>query len=684
MIKRRKQFLLFAAIAALAVLSGAAWAGITGGVLNSDNDDVDLSAATSYPGGDAKNPITLSGNLVNLTQNLTLGNPNVKGYAHAPLVIATEAAAGGAIFVGEGQTLNIEPVSGKSVSGSSNPQSSLRLFGSGTTNLSGSNNSYSVTFLQSGRLNVSSARALGDSDVTLAGGAVFGIVNGVGTLDLSAKPIYLTRYDANGLPELSVTFDTGTSASNSIKVGRLVQTTRNPDSSGTGNEIMLVKDGLGTLTISDVPEHSGGTVINAGTLELLAALRATQTIEISGDATLASGVNLLTNITIRPHSGAALSLPAITAEAALGPYETGEAALRLEGIDKTSLSSRPFLLKANLNGLRKPAGPDAESYYVKLLNSPSHGLDANEVTVTGILPVGFSPYYYKISSYVDSDNVYALLTKDDSAYSNIFDVTVFNSGAEQGNIMTVVVANMNGEPFASGAGFKYRFIDYYAPSSSDPLTSAIFDASKIQYNESRTKASFQIDLGNLTDENVCSHALMPGKNYAIAIDGTDDASVSTGLSTILLDSAGNVAEPETSTYNMDLEVSSDLGARTIKPSVTIYENNRQLSSTESKIVYFTLCDAFGDQAKISGVQTERTVYAYGGYAAAAFEKIPSGRYIVKVSSPEFAAVRYSGEIVIPGGGGGGGGCDAGAGIFAVSLLPLVSLFGKRKTILPKK
>jgi hypothetical protein len=155
MIKRRKLFLSFAAIAAIIAMSGAAWAGIDAGKLNSDNDDVDLSVKTNYEGSTAQKPVRLDGNLVNLTQNLKLGHAGVggvDGYAQQPLDLATTKAAGGAILVEEGQTLNIMPVSGKSVSGSLSPQSSLRLFGNGTTNLSGSANSYSVTFLQSGRL----------------------------------------------------------------------------------------------------------------------------------------------------------------------------------------------------------------------------------------------------------------------------------------------------------------------------------------------------------------------------------------------------------------------------------------------------------------------------------------------------------------------------------------------------
>jgi hypothetical protein len=49
---------------------------------------------------------------------------------------------------------------------------------------------------------------------------------------------------------MRVTFDTGTRTSNTVKVDKLLQLDRYPGSAGnTGDEITLVKDGLGTLTI---------------------------------------------------------------------------------------------------------------------------------------------------------------------------------------------------------------------------------------------------------------------------------------------------------------------------------------------------------------------------------------------------------------------------------------------------
>ncbi|MDR1021320.1 MAG: autotransporter-associated beta strand repeat-containing protein, partial [Synergistaceae bacterium] len=630
MFKARKRLLPFAATAALAVLSGAAWAGMTENKLNSDNVDVDLSKGTYYS---PEKPVTLSDSVstVTLTQNLTLGcYGSPSGYAQQPLNLATEDAAGGAILVREGQTLNIAPMSGKSVNGSlsAQTQSSLRLFGRGTTNLSGNENKYAVTFLQSGRLNVASLGALGGSEVTLAGGSAFGIVDGVGELDLRGVTIKMTRYDPDNIPVKSVTFDTGTRPSNAIKVGRLQQTARYSQTTGTGDEIELIKDGQGTLSIAGVTDHSGGILINAGTLELGAAPEITQTIEISGDAILASNVSQLANITVKPHSGAGLSVPAVRAEASLSLDGTGAAALILAGIDKSALQSAPFLLRVNLDGLTKSDGLDADRYYVKLLNSPSHGLTANDVTVAGKVPSAFSRYYYAVEPFVDADNVYAMLTKDERASEHIFDVSVFESSSQ--GIVSVVVANRMGTPFASSAGFKYSFADT-AGYSGDPLWDALFVAEGVQYNQSRTKASFQIDLSSLKDEKGVSHTLRTGRRYEIAVAGTGGASESTGVSTVPVNSYGEVIQADSGKYVVTFqEVSVDVKARAIEPSVVVYDvNNGSQLALDRIMIYFSLCDAFGDLARISGKTLEPLqALTERGVASVTFENIPAGHYLV--------------------------------------------------------
>lgn len=692
MIEARKRFLLFAAIAAIIAISGAAWAGITSGVLSSGDGDVDLSGAGNYRDGTAINPVTLDGGAnatVTLTGNLKLGNQSIKGYASDATRFAGkddhgDNAYGGAILVDEGQTLNITPESGKSVSGSISEAapSSLRLVGGGTTNLSGSENSYSVTFLQSGRLNVASRGALGRVKVRLAGGSVFGIMersDRASELDLSGLTIEMTRYDPNGIAK-SVTFDTGTNPSNIIKVDNLDQTTK--ENKADGDDIKLIKDGQGTLSIAGIASHSGETLISAGTLELGGMPTKTPVIEISPDAALsfASNVSRFANIKIRPHSGARMCVPAVRSEASVTAGNMDTAALYLNGIDTSTLQSTPFVVEANLDGLYRPSGADEDRYYVKLLNIPSHGLATRDVTVAAKVPNTFSQYYYAVDTFVDNDNIYALLRKDESAYTNVLDISVFGS-AEQGNIINVVVGNNTDKPFASDAGFNYRFIDSDS-NASDPLRNVVFAAERVQFNRSRTKAGFKIDLNSLEDENGVSYTLVPGRRYEIAIDGAGGAGGSTGLSVASVNSAGNVTQPDSGRYIVNLEaVSVDLSAGSIKSSVIIKNSdNRPLLSGEGLMVNFNLCDAFGDDLEIKGIRTEYTVYASGGYGSALFEKIPAGHYFVKISSPEFPTVKYSEEIVIPGSGGGGGGCDTGAGLYAFAAVcgVLAVGFGRRK------
>jgi autotransporter-associated beta strand protein len=669
--KRGRKILSFAAVAVvIAALAGVAWAGILGGQLNSDNIDVDLSVATSYAGGSATNPVTLGNNLsVNLTQNLILGDSSVTGYAADPLYLATDNAAGGAIYLGAGQTLNIRPEAGKRVNGKTSATSSLRLYGSGTTNLGGSGNSYSVTFLQSGRLNVESKEALGGSTVTLAGGSSLGLTNSQGNLDLAGVTLNVMRFDPIGVSEPNVTFDTGTREADSIKIDGLAQPTKY--NLAQADDITLIKTGAGTLTISGVTDHSGGTRIDSGTLELGAAPRRTQNIEINSDAALSSNVKLLTNVTIKPHSGSYLTVPAIRTEAATQADSSGEAALLLANVDASALRSFPFTVKANLEGLRKPAGAEADRYYVKLLNSPVHGLSTNDVSVEAVVPTSFSTYFYAVRTYVDNDNVYALLSRDLTVYSNIFDVNVYNDSTSN-SIVNVVVGNSSEEPFTTGASFKYRFVDTvsgYIDLDSGAVTGAtVFTAKNVEFNQGRTKARFQIDLNNLVGDDGRSYVLTPGRSYEIRVDGDGDASGSTGTSTVLVDHNGRILPPGPGAYSVDIDVRSvDVTLGTIEPRVHILVNNQP--PVDGTIVYFNLCDTFGDPVKISGVQTERPAYAEIGYAAVKFEQIPSGRYLIRVTSPQFSTVKFSDVIQISrGGGGGGGGCDAGFGVFALLAL----------------
>ena len=75
-------------------------------------------------------------------------------------------------------------------------------------------------------------------------------------------------------------------------------------------------------------------------------------------AELSSTVKLLTSVTLKPHPGSCLSVPAIASEAGIRPENTGDAALYLAKIDKSALLPPPLKIKANFSGLKKPSGAD--------------------------------------------------------------------------------------------------------------------------------------------------------------------------------------------------------------------------------------------------------------------------------------------------------------------------------------
>jgi hypothetical protein len=131
--------------ALLTLLAAVAWGGVAGGVLTSSQADVNLSQSGGYKDGHAANEVRLSdqsGRTVNLTGNITLGAPGIDGlvgYAPNHNDVAAIGAAGGAIYLAEGETLNFFPAANNGIKNASSG-GSLRLFGQGTTNLRGSNN----------------------------------------------------------------------------------------------------------------------------------------------------------------------------------------------------------------------------------------------------------------------------------------------------------------------------------------------------------------------------------------------------------------------------------------------------------------------------------------------------------------------------------------------------------------
>jgi hypothetical protein len=746
----RKVLSLIAAAAMAMAAAGMSWAGIESGRLNNDYDDVDLSVLNSYYENSPKNPITLGGNSsVTITTNLILGDKDVPGYAAEPTDEASKLAAGGAIFVDSGQILTIRPESEKSVSGRPGKVSSLRLFGGGTTNLyAGSGSRYSATFLQSGRLNIEKKDALGGSEVTLGGGASIGLISNNTVLDLTGVPLYARRYDT----ETKVTFDTGADSASHIKIDGLRQLTNSQNSSA--GDITLVKNGGGTLAISGgTTDITGGFVVENGVLEFGTLPIKSQAVEVKEGASLSSTVKLLTSVTLKPHSGSYLSVPAIASEAKFGPEGTGDAALYLAKVDKSALLSSPLKIKADFSGLKKPSGADENEYYVKLLNVVNHGLALSDVAIEGAVPAGFAASGYAARPFIDNDNVYAVISKDSAiaksiavtvvrsgpavkitaalsdgagdrtvkfdilnsagsllntkqaattssgeAYSEFdglanglykvtaasdgyrsaeaefvidgsvdesgtFGVTAYNAGTANG-LIYVVVENKSGASFPNGTEFKYRFIEQGSSASgrgANPVTNATsFSAKDVKFNSNRTRARFLINLNDLTCDEGNKFTLVAGKVYKIRVDGAGTMSGGTGISTVLVNGAGEYSPPDSYSTNVQAAVS---GGK-ITSSVTVLFNG--IPPQGGIIVEFSLRDQFGSRVQLSGVQTAFTrLTDEFGKAQAEFANIPAGHYVVSISSPNFDFTGLSNDVEIAGSGGGGGGCSSGIGALAL-------------------
>lgn len=406
---KRKSYLVLAA-ALLLLVAGAAWAGISAGVLNNNDDDIDLTLSGNYKDGTASNPITFTGDSVNLTGSLTLGYsnaPTLVGFADNPNDIATDTAAGGAIYVGPNQTLNIRPGSSKSIYGISN--SALRLYGTGVTNLyrGGTTNSYGHTFVQSGTLNLQHREALGGSVLILGGGATLGMTADTNTIDLTETTIRLRRYDGgnavtSGLSDM-VTFNTGELETNTMTLSALDEST----GYFAHTPIKLVKDGLGKLVVKGVSKNTGGVVVEKGTLQLLASPHNSQTVEVKNGAVLELGVSQTFTVNMAPHPGSTIKLPSFSGTASTTAAGAGSAALTVSAFDKSALNNGQFKIYADLSGVTFPA-ESAENYYVKLVSCSSpHNLSASNISIDGISPATGN---YSMKPYVDDNNIYAVLT----------------------------------------------------------------------------------------------------------------------------------------------------------------------------------------------------------------------------------------------------------------------------------
>ncbi len=149
-------------------------------------------------------------------------------------------------------------------SGTIGGSGSLIKEGLGTQILSGGNTTYSgVTVVNAGTLTAASSNALGVGNVVVGTGSTLGIADvaltGPGTINLAGTLLGAGSNAAyDGIVALA--------ASAAIDVAAGGRLTLTPTSSVTG--VSVVKNGLGTLDLRGSGSYTGGTTINAGSLQV--------------------------------------------------------------------------------------------------------------------------------------------------------------------------------------------------------------------------------------------------------------------------------------------------------------------------------------------------------------------------------------------------------------------------------
>ena len=241
--------------------------------------------------------VTASMNLTGGTT--TLGGDIIRG-ATSPRTTSTVLISGGTLDmgghdIGTGSlpiTLIAESGELKNVA-TINGSGGLTKTTGGTLIVSGTNGYTGGTTLTLGNIQIASGSSLGSVDGTLTVTA--------GTLDLNGNDLGVGNFTGAG----------GTIVNNSIGTNRTLTIGNNDgtggnyagviaDNSGTGGTLALTKTGTGTLTLSNANSYTGGTNINAGSLEIghANALGTSGTIAFGG-GTLKYGTGITADLSGR-------------------------------------------------------------------------------------------------------------------------------------------------------------------------------------------------------------------------------------------------------------------------------------------------------------------------------------------------------------------------------------------------
>jgi autotransporter-associated beta strand protein len=204
-------------------------------------------------------------NTVTLTANRTITN---NGTGSLALGAVTEA----------GHTLTVAGSGASSITGNitSTGTGKLTYSGTGSLTLSGANTYSGTTTLSgTGKLNLNSNSALGTGTFDITGAATIDNTSAsavtltnaqswnsnftyAGTNDLTLKTGQVELSPTAGLTNVTVT----TNGTHILTVASVI------DDSTAGGNVSLTKAGTGTLTLSGANTFSGGTILNAGTLNI--------------------------------------------------------------------------------------------------------------------------------------------------------------------------------------------------------------------------------------------------------------------------------------------------------------------------------------------------------------------------------------------------------------------------------